>query len=61
MATVTCLSQWWPPWVTVGGSLIFFSFMSSAILTLYFFMQAMFTGPGNVPIGWTPVNFVKNC
>ncbi|KAL7640770.1 UNVERIFIED_CONTAM: hypothetical protein RMT77_009045 [Armadillidium vulgare] len=54
MTTVSCLSQWWPPWVTIGGTIFFITFIISAVLTLYFFMQAMFTGPGSVTLGWKP-------
>lgn len=53
-ATVTCLAQWWPPQESWGGSLCFFCFTSSAMLTLYFFLQAAFTGPGILPKGWKP-------
>lgn len=53
-ATVSCLSQWWPPHVSFGGTIYFYSFMSSAVLTLYFFLQAMYTGPGILPPKWQP-------
>ncbi|CAL4122545.1 unnamed protein product, partial [Meganyctiphanes norvegica] len=60
-ATVTCLAQWWPPQDSWGGSLCFFSFTSSAMLTLYFFLQAAYSGPGNMPSGWKPKKFVVTC
>ncbi|XP_042890207.1 palmitoyltransferase ZDHHC6-like [Penaeus japonicus] len=53
-STVTCLSQWWPPQQSASGTLVFVAFSSSAVLTLYFFLQAMFTGPGVLPAGWRP-------
>ncbi|XP_076056717.1 palmitoyltransferase ZDHHC6 [Oratosquilla oratoria] len=54
MATVHCLSQWWPPQKSWGGMVFFSSFMSSSVLTLYFFLQAMYTGPGLLGQNWVP-------
>ncbi|XP_045621860.2 palmitoyltransferase ZDHHC6 isoform X2 [Procambarus clarkii] len=53
-ATVSCLSQWWPPQESWGGTTLFFTFMSCAILTLYCFLHAMYTGPGTLPLKWLP-------
>ncbi|XP_047487275.1 palmitoyltransferase ZDHHC6-like [Penaeus chinensis] len=55
-STVACLSQWWPPQESIGGKLVFVAFALSAVLTLYFFLQATFTGPGALPRGWRPEN-----
>ncbi|XP_037773410.1 palmitoyltransferase ZDHHC6-like [Penaeus monodon] len=65
-STVVCLSQWWPPQGSVGGKLVFLSFAVSAVLTLFFFLQAMLTGPGALPRGWRPdkesdVKFLQYC
>ncbi|KAK3870744.1 hypothetical protein Pcinc_024050 [Petrolisthes cinctipes] len=54
LATVSCLSQWWPPQGSWGGRLVSTSFMSCALLTLYCFLHAMCTGPGNLPPHWIP-------
>ncbi|KAG7154392.1 palmitoyltransferase ZDHHC6-like [Homarus americanus] len=56
LATVSCLSQWWPPDTSWGGSFIFLSFMTCAVLTLYCFLHAMYTGPGTLPPEWHPEN-----
>ncbi|KAK8727187.1 hypothetical protein OTU49_009739 [Cherax quadricarinatus] len=53
-ATVSCLSQWWAPHDSWGGTTLFFTFMSCAILTLYCFLHAMYVGPGNLPLHWKP-------
>ncbi|XP_041970858.1 palmitoyltransferase ZDHHC6-like [Aricia agestis] len=53
-AMVHMIGMWWPPTNSVGGALHAATFLTLAVSTLYYFLQALLVGPGFVPHGWGP-------
>jgi len=50
-----CIVEYWP--VTSTATLLnFLLYILLNILTFYNFFQAVFVGPGYVPLGWKPVS-----
>ncbi|XP_041065584.1 palmitoyltransferase ZDHHC6 isoform X1 [Carcharodon carcharias] len=47
---------WYWPLDTPGGSINFILLINWTVLILYNYFNAMFVGPGYVPIGWKPEN-----
>uniref|UniRef100_UPI00398EFD58 palmitoyltransferase ZDHHC6 isoform X1 n=1 Tax=Pristiophorus japonicus TaxID=55135 RepID=UPI00398EFD58 len=47
---------WYWPLDTLGGSINFIMLINWTVLILYNYFNAMFVGPGYVPIGWKPEN-----
>ncbi|GCB72359.1 hypothetical protein scyTo_0006266 [Scyliorhinus torazame] len=47
---------WYWPLDTPGGSINFILLINWTVLILYNYFNAMFLGPGYVPIGWKPEN-----
>ncbi|XP_048406632.1 palmitoyltransferase ZDHHC6 [Stegostoma tigrinum] len=47
---------WYWPLDTPGGSINFILLINWTVLILYNYFNAMFVGPGYVPIGWKPDN-----
>ncbi|XP_069755996.1 palmitoyltransferase ZDHHC6 isoform X3 [Narcine bancroftii] len=47
---------WYWPLDTPGGSINFIMLINWTVLILYNYFNAMFVGPGYVPIGWKPEN-----
>ncbi|XP_078079431.1 palmitoyltransferase ZDHHC6 isoform X1 [Mustelus asterias] len=47
---------WYWPLDTTGGSINFILLINWTVLILYNYFNAMFVGPGYVPIGWKPEN-----
>ena len=54
MAIVDSVIWYWPL-DTTGGSINFIMLLNWTVLILYNYFNAMFVGPGNIPLGWTPV------
>ena len=54
MAIVDSIIWYWPL-DTTGGSINFIMLLNWTVLILYNYFNAMFVGPGNIPLGWTPV------
>ncbi|KAK7871167.1 hypothetical protein R5R35_002409 [Gryllus longicercus] len=52
--TVHCSSMWWPPTDTIGGCLNSGIFLVFSLLTLYNFLNAIYEGPGYLPLHWRP-------
>uniref|UniRef100_A0A8C3LA25 Palmitoyltransferase n=1 Tax=Chrysolophus pictus TaxID=9089 RepID=A0A8C3LA25_CHRPC len=44
------------PLDTAGGSVNFIMLLNWTVMILYNYFNAMFVGPGYVPLGWTPVS-----
>lgn len=47
---------WYWPLDTPGGSLNFLTLINWTVMILYNYFNAMFIGPGFVPLGWKPVS-----
>uniref|UniRef100_A0A8C9LAR1 Uncharacterized protein n=1 Tax=Pavo cristatus TaxID=9049 RepID=A0A8C9LAR1_PAVCR len=47
---------WYWPLDTAGGSVNFIMLLNWTVMILYNYFNAMFVGPGYVPLGWTPVS-----
>ncbi|OXB61999.1 hypothetical protein ASZ78_006706 [Callipepla squamata] len=45
---------WYWPLDTAGGSVNFIMLLNWTVMILYNYFNAMFVGPGYVPLGWTP-------
>lgn len=65
MAVIDSVLWYWPL-DTPGGSINFIMLINWTVLILYNYFNAMFVGPGYVPIGWKPENFhdamyLQNC
>ncbi|PVD39528.1 hypothetical protein C0Q70_02162 [Pomacea canaliculata] len=54
--TVKCGLMWWPPTQSWGGALNMTVFLTWVLLTLFNYFNAMFRGPGFVPLEWKPSN-----
>lgn len=54
MAVIDSVLWYWPL-DTPGGSINFIMLINWTVLILYNYFNAMFVGPGYVPIGWKPV------
>lgn len=51
---------WYWPLDTTGGSINFIMLINWTVLILYNYFNAMFVGPGYIPLGWRPVRvFVR--
>lgn len=51
---------WYWPLDTTGGSINFIMLINWTVLILYNYFNAMFVGPGYIPLGWKPVRvFVR--
>lgn len=51
---------WYWPLDTTGGSINFLMLINWTVLILYNYFNAMFVGPGYIPLGWRPVRvFVR--
>lgn len=51
---------WYWPLDTTGGSINFIMLINWTVLILYNYFNAMFVGPGYIPLGWKPVSsFVR--
>lgn len=48
---------WYWPLDTTGGSINFIMLINWTVLILYNYFNAMFVGPGYIPLGWKPVRF----
>lgn len=46
---------WYWPLDTTGGNINFIMLINWTILILYNYFNAMFIGPGCIPLGWKPV------
>lgn len=46
---------WYWPLDTTGGSVNFIMLLNWTVLILYNYFNAMFVGPGYIPLGWKPV------
>lgn len=46
---------WYWPLDTTGGSINFIMLINWTVLILYNYFNAMFVGPGYIPLGWRPV------
>ena len=46
---------WYWPLDTTGGSIDFLMLLNWTVLILYNYFNAMFVGPGYIPLGWKPV------
>ncbi|MED6286580.1 hypothetical protein CHARACLAT_007458, partial [Characodon lateralis] len=47
---------WYWPLDTTGGSINFIMLINWTVLILYNYFNAMFVGPGYIPLGWKPEN-----
>lgn len=47
---------WYWPLDTTGGSINFIMLINWTVLILYNYFNAMFVGPGYIPLGWKPVS-----
>ncbi|KAJ8365220.1 hypothetical protein SKAU_G00140510 [Synaphobranchus kaupii] len=47
---------WYWPLDTTGGSVNFIMLINWTVLILYNYFNAMFVGPGYIPLGWNPEN-----
>lgn len=47
---------WYWPLDTTGGSINFLMLINWTVLILYNYFNAMFVGPGYIPLGWKPVS-----
>ncbi|XP_066478262.1 palmitoyltransferase ZDHHC6 isoform X1 [Tiliqua scincoides] len=59
MAVIDAVLWYWPL-DTTGGSINFIMLINWTVMILYNYFNAMFVGPGYVPIGWKPENS-KDC
>ncbi|RNA42259.1 palmitoyltransferase ZDHHC6 isoform X1 [Brachionus plicatilis] len=50
-----CLIQWWPP-ITLSGQINFIIYLTWPLLIFYNYFNAVFLGPGFVPLNWRPEN-----
>lgn len=51
---------WYWPLDTTGGSINFIMLINWTVLILYNYFNAMFVGPGYIPLDWKPVRaFVR--
>ncbi|XP_070608813.1 palmitoyltransferase ZDHHC6 [Erythrolamprus reginae] len=55
MAIIDAVLWYWPL-DTTGGSINFIMLINWTVMILYNYFNAMFVGPGYVPIGWKPEN-----
>ena len=55
LMTIHCINQWWPPLQTRQAGITFLIFFTLSLSTLYHFMNALFEGPGYLPLKWQPV------
>ncbi|MBZ3870351.1 Palmitoyltransferase ZDHHC6 [Sciurus carolinensis] len=51
---------WYWPLHTTGGSVNFIMLINWTVMILYNYFNAMFVGPGFVPLGWKPLSFGWN-
>lgn len=49
---------WYWPLDTTGGSINFIMLINWTVLILYNYFNAMFVGPGYIPLGWKPVRLL---
>lgn len=54
MAMIDAVLWYWPL-DTTGGSVNFIMLINWTVMILYNYFNAMFIGPGYVPLGWKPV------
>lgn len=54
MAILDSIIWYWPV-DTTGGSINFIMLINWTVLILYNYFNAMFVGPGYIPLGWKPV------
>nr|XP_060623005.1 palmitoyltransferase ZDHHC6-like [Anolis sagrei ordinatus] len=55
MAMIDAVLWYWPL-DTTGGSINFIMLINWTVMILYNYFNAMFVGPGYVPVGWKPEN-----
>ncbi|ETE64455.1 putative palmitoyltransferase ZDHHC6, partial [Ophiophagus hannah] len=64
MAIIDAVLWYWPL-DTTGGSINFIMLINWTIMILYNYFNAMFVGPGYVPVGWKPMDhhcpWINNC
>ncbi|XP_033230999.1 palmitoyltransferase ZDHHC6 [Belonocnema kinseyi] len=60
LMTIHCSRQWLPPQESLLGAINFLFFSSLSGSTLYHFINAIFEGPGYLPLKWMPEN-LSNC
>lgn len=51
---------WYWPLDTTGGSINFIMLLNWTVLILYNYFNAMFVGPGYIPLGWKPVRITHD-
>ncbi|EMP39047.1 Putative palmitoyltransferase ZDHHC6 [Chelonia mydas] len=56
MAMIDAVMWYWPL-DTTGGSVNFIMLINWTVMILYNYFNAMFIGPGYVPLGWKPISF----
>ncbi|XP_024938248.1 palmitoyltransferase ZDHHC6 isoform X2 [Cephus cinctus] len=54
--TIHCNSQWWSPYESPLAAANFILFFSLSGWTLFHFINAIYEGPGFLPLGWMPKN-----
>lgn len=52
---------WYWPLDTIGGSINFIMLINWTVLILYNYFNAMFVGPGYIPLSWKPVRISAVC
>uniref|UniRef100_A0A3Q3B1B1 Palmitoyltransferase n=1 Tax=Kryptolebias marmoratus TaxID=37003 RepID=A0A3Q3B1B1_KRYMA len=57
MAIIDSIIWYWPL-DTTGGSINFIMLINWTVLILYNYFNAMFVGPGYIPLGWKPTQHV---
>ena len=57
-AGFVCLIQWWPP-VDLSGKINIIIYLTWPLIIFYNYFNAIFLGPGFVPLNWRPVSFCK--
>lgn len=50
---------WYWPLDTTGGSINFIMLLNWTVLIFYNYFNAMFVGPGYIPLGWKPVSILN--
>lgn len=56
LMTIHCSRQWMPPQESLLGAINFLLFSSLSGSTLYHFINAIYEGPGFLPLKWMPKN-----
>ena len=53
-----CLMQWWPP-TTLASQIHLTIYLTWPVIIFYNYFNAVFLGPGFVPLNWRPVSLRK--